>query len=125
MYFNNKTNSFRRSIENIENTENFVEVDDTVCQAMFDEVNNSTTPKAIFADEQGYPEVREFEVDKETKIGNRISELKSLLARTDYQAIKCAEGEMAVDEYEPIKAQRREWRAEINALESELEKLKS
>jgi len=51
---------------------------------------------------------------------NRIAELKKLLADTDYQAIKFAEGELSSDEYEPTKQNRRAWRAEINQLESQL-----
>lgn len=50
----------------------------------------------------------------------RISELKSNLAKTDYEAIKFAEGEMSAEDYEPYKVQRRAWRAEINQLEEEL-----
>lgn len=39
-----------------------IEVDDDVCEAMFNEVNTSATPKAIFANkETHYPEVRELE----------------------------------------------------------------
>ena len=48
----------------------------------------------------------------------RIAELKKLLQATDYQAIKYAEGELSAEEYEPIKQQRKEWREEINALET-------
>lgn len=51
---------------------------------------------------------------------NRIEILKGSLAQTDYQAIKYSEGELTAEEYEPIKQQRREWRAEINRLESEV-----
>lgn len=47
---------------------------------------------------------------------NRISELKGLLASTDYKAIKYAEGEITAEEYEETKLQRRAWRAEINSL---------
>lgn len=47
----------------------------------------------------------------------RIGELKRLLSRTDYQAIKFAEGEMTQEEYAPIRAERTEWRREINELE--------
>ena len=50
----------------------------------------------------------------------RILELKMLLANSDYQAIKYAEGEMSASEYAPMKANRQAWRAEINRLESEL-----
>lgn len=51
----------------------------------------------------------------------RIAELKQRLADTDYKAIKYAEGEMTAEEYAETKAQRRAWRAEINALEAEVE----
>ena len=46
-----------------------------------------------------------------------IAELKQKLAATDYQAIKYAEGAMSAEEYQPIKAQRQEWRNRINQLE--------
>ena len=49
-----------------------------------------------------------------------ILDFKQKLKDTDYQAIKYAEGELTEEEYEPIKAQRKEWRAEINRLEEEL-----
>ena len=50
----------------------------------------------------------------------RISELKKLLANSDYEAIKFAEGEMTASEYAPYKIQRAAWRAEINQLEEAL-----
>lgn len=49
----------------------------------------------------------------------RIAELKSLLASTDYQAIKFAEGALSAEEYADMKAQRQAWRDEINSLEAE------
>lgn len=51
----------------------------------------------------------------------RISELKALLASTDYYAIKYVEGWISEEEYAPIKAQRQRWRDEINSLEAEYE----
>ena len=54
----------------------------------------------------------------------KILELKGKLAQTDYKAIKFAEGEITATEYAPVLAQRRAWRAEINALESELNLLR-
>lgn len=50
----------------------------------------------------------------------QISKLKMKLADTDYQAIKYAEGELPYADYEPMRKQRREWRAEINRLEQQL-----
>ena len=47
----------------------------------------------------------------------RIVELKKLLAETDYQAIKYAEGIITYAEYEEVRIQRIAWRAEINGLE--------
>lgn len=52
-----------------------------------------------------------------TKI--RINQLKKMLADTDYQAIKYAEGLLTEEQYTPIKAQRQAWRDEINQLENE------
>lgn len=53
-------------------------------------------------------------------IDKRINELKLLLSKTDYQAIKFAEGELSAEEYLPIKQKRRAYRAEINSLEEKL-----
>ena len=47
----------------------------------------------------------------------KIIELKQLLADTDYKAIKFSEGELTEEEYAPIRAQRKQWREEINRLE--------
>lgn len=56
-------------------------------------------------------------ITEEEKAQMRITELKQLLANTDYQAIKYAEGQTTAEDYEPIKAQRQAWRNEINELE--------
>ena len=50
---------------------------------------------------------------------SKISELKSKLAQTDYQAIKYAEGQLSEEEYASLKLQRQLWRDEINKLENE------
>ena len=49
----------------------------------------------------------------------RIEELKALLASTDYQAIKYAEGLISKEDYASIKQKRQAWRNEINTLEEE------
>ena len=50
----------------------------------------------------------------------RINVLKRKLSETDYHVIKHAEGR-DVPDYASIIAQREEWRAEINRLESEID----
>lgn len=50
----------------------------------------------------------------------RIEELKFNLSKTDYQAIKFAEGALTEEEYAETKAQRQAWRDEINRLEKEI-----
>lgn len=57
-------------------------------------------------------------------ISNRIIKLKASLHRTDYIAIKYAEGVITMDECADVFEQRKQWRAEINALETELKALK-
>lgn len=52
-----------------------------------------------------------------SKLYIQIGTLKTKLNKTDYQAIKFAEGEMPFEEYAPIKEQRKGWRKEINDLE--------
>ena len=103
--------------------EDCVEVDDELCETMFNEVDTSTTPKAIFANEYThYPEVRELEIaiDPIAEKQTRIAELKRKLSETDYMAIKWAEGFITDIDYAPIKAQRQAWRDEINQLELEI-----
>lgn len=48
----------------------------------------------------------------------RIAELKTLLAESDYKAIKFAEGWITAEDYAADKAQRQAWRTEINELEN-------
>ena len=58
------------------------------------------------------------EHDLQAEVWNReIFELKEELQRTDYKAIKYAEGVMTDDEYQPVGIQRQAWRHRINELE--------
>ena len=50
----------------------------------------------------------------------QIQLLKEELSKTDYQAIKFAEGEISEEEFAPIKEQRKLWRQKINELEAKL-----
>ena len=60
------------------------------------------------------------EIEKQAPTAEQqILDLKQMLADTDYQAIKYAEGWITDEEYEPIKLQRQEWRDEINRLQNE------
>ena len=68
----------------------------------------------IVHDEAGY----KAELEKQVK-RVRIQFLKSELAKSDYKALKCLEGELSDEEWEETKKQRREWRDEINRLEEE------
>ena len=52
--------------------------------------------------------------DEINELMGKISDLKRNLNRTDYQAIKFAEGEMLEIDYAPIKEQRKIWRKQIN-----------
>lgn len=54
----------------------------------------------------------------------QILKLKSNLSATDYQAIKFAEGELSAEDYAEMKAQRAEWRKEINELEALINEIK-
>ena len=48
----------------------------------------------------------------------RIVKLKRQLSETDYVVIKIAEGSATAEEYADVIAQRKQWRKEINQLES-------
>lgn len=47
----------------------------------------------------------------------KILQLKEELRKTDYEALKFAEGQISEEEYAPIKQKRQAWRDEINILE--------
>jgi len=51
--------------------------------------------------------------------------LKENLLATDYQAIKYAEGEITIQDYEAIKLQRRTWRIQINELEQQIKNIEN
>ena len=57
---------------------------------------------------------------KRMEAERKISELKAKLRDTDYKAIKYAEGELSEEEYAPTKAERSDWREQINQLEGEM-----
>ena len=63
--------------------------------------------------------IEEYGSYENLPVEHKIAILKTSLSNTDYQAIKYAEGELTEEEYAPIKAQRKEWRAKINRLEEE------
>ncbi len=48
---------------------------------------------------------------------SRIAFLKAELAETDYLCLKYTDGALTAEEYAPIRQQRAEYRAEINALQ--------
>lgn len=69
------------------------------------------------------PIPQEVLADQENAIKQQITALKRQLAETDYKAIKFAEGFIPADEYTEIKAQRQNWRTQINQLEVELNEI--
>lgn len=73
-------------------------------------------------EEQGnyYAVVKNPEPTEEEIKQMRITELKKLLASTDYTVIKIAEGVATAEDYADVIAQRQAWRAEINRLEAQL-----
>lgn len=64
-------------------------------------------------------ERKAYEASPEYK-KSQIDMLKAELSKTDYKAIKYAEGWITAEEYEPIKAERQALRDKINALEAAL-----
>lgn len=53
----------------------------------------------------------------------KIQACKNRLKATDYKALKFAEGEISAEEYEPIRAERRAMREQINAFERRVNEL--
>ena len=66
----------------------------------------------------GYTEEEIAERERQAEIDEEITHLKQLLADSDYEAIKYAEGWLSEEDYAPIKAQRESWRARIRELEN-------
>lgn len=66
------------------------------------------------------PTDEEVKADEATEINRQIRGLKQKLFDTDYKAIKYSEGLLTDEEYAEVKAQRQEWRTEINKLEERL-----
>lgn len=103
-------------VDDMDNYTPYPEVSDELYNSLMEEAIKSG--RGIMTGEDGMPTLAPaYEPSAEEKAKARIRELKAKLAATDYQAIKYAEGEMDAEEYAPIKAQRAEWRTEINALE--------
>lgn len=74
------------------------------------DVNGWTFPKELCP--------HKSERDKQIELWNReIFELKEELQRTDYKAIKYAEGVLTDEDYQPTGIQRQAWRKRINELE--------
>ena len=74
------------------------------------DVNGFTYPKELCP--------HKSERDKQIELWNReIFELKEELQRTDYKAIKYAEGVLTDEDYQPTGIQRQVWRNRINELE--------
>lgn len=62
-----------------------------------------------------------LEYNSASKIAyKQIYELKKKLGKTDYKALKHADGEISDEEYECIKEERQSWRDEINKLEAQM-----
>ena len=62
------------------------------------------------------------DVKERMTIRNKISDLKAELSATDYKCLKHVDGALTDEEYEPVKLHRAELRAQINELESSLQK---
>ena len=74
-----------------------------------------------FENGQFISNTEEYEKEQlNAKIYDQIQTLKQKLFDTDYQAIKFAEGELTEEEFAPIRAQRHNWRLEIEELESQI-----
>lgn len=99
-YYKSKTNKGFLNLKSPLNNKDYVEI----TKEEFDRLTYIESPAPT-----------ELEIKR-----NRINELKSKLAATDYKAIKYMEGFYTEEEYTSIKAERQSWRDEINELENSL-----
>ena len=71
-------------------------------------------------DPTGWEEITEAEYNRIRDIHNELAELHFELKRTDYKAIKYAEGYYSEEEYAPVKLHRQELRDRINELKNSI-----
>lgn len=62
---------------------------------------------------------------KNEEIQSEINALKQLLANSDYQALKHADGELSDEDYAEMKEKRQQWRIKINELQAQQQSLES
>ena len=62
----------------------------------------------------------DYEDTNSVECKKKVKELKRLLEKTDYKALKFSDGALSEEEYAPIRKQRQEWRDEINKLEPQI-----
>ena len=70
---------------------------------------------------EGFVKITKTKYDRICEILRTIPEKLFELKKTDFKALKYAEGWISDEEYAPIKALRQSLRDEINALKAELE----
>lgn len=61
----------------------------------------------------------------QNEIQGEINALKQLLANSDYQALKHADGELSDEDYAEMKEKRQQWRIKINELQAQQQSLES
>lgn len=59
----------------------------------------------------------------QNEIQGEINALKQLLANSDYQALKHADGELSDEDYAEMKEKRQQWRIKINELQAQQQSL--
>ena len=74
----------------------------------------------IIIDDGDFEVALDYEDANSVKCKKKVKELKRLLEKTDYKAIKFSDGALSEEEYAPIRKQRQEWRDEINKLEPQI-----
>ena len=104
------------------NTQPFIEITEQERkQPLPDKYSYYAVVDGKFTIKRRTPTVEEIKADEAAAINKQIRELKKQLADTDYKAIKYSEGWLTDEEYAEVKAQRQEWRTEINKLEEKLQ----
>ena len=86
-------------------------------------LDGQATGKVIYTDKDGFPQLKDYVPTKKELYEQQIMELKYNLEKTDYQAIKFAEGVLTIEEYAGMKQQRQDWRDAIGVLEEKLKNL--
>ena len=105
----------------LETGNKFIYVDELPNYDAYRQVLKVVDEKLVIVDLEISP--KRENVIRRIEISSEINNYKNMLAQTDYKTLKFVDGAISEEEYNPIREDRKYWRAKINELEEELNKI--